>query len=559
MKRLLSLALALGLICSGLLLPQTAQATVTVDKTYVEGTDQQAFLFNPLVVNQIDMTMTPEAEEALRADLRTYQPATITITTPLGKTKSYAVGVHVKGGWGSFRSLDEKAAFKVKVNYSVKGQTIYGVKKFTLNNMVQDASMLHEAVSYRLFRAMGVAAPRVGYANVSLNGRNYGLHSNIETYDKPMLKRWFPTGTELLYEGAYGVEVGPDLEVDEGSITDRSEVTQLRDWNNSLSGKAWYDTIRTKVDLNQMIMNWAVEHYIGHWDGYTRGWPNNYYLHKPIGGLFTMHPWGTDQTWDWDGPFLDDGATMMTRCVQYQPCQDLYLKALADIQAKLPTLSLTTMVDKIWTKISPSVAADPRKPYSYGDSEWSKDSTKNYINNRYQALVNNNGTRQRSALTISYSQTGLKVMGTISPKMTMTGNGTLSFWRIEGTNVCQVDPTSGLVTILNSGVCRVAVQIAKTDTFHGTMTTTKFTVPKLASRINVAQYQALRVGLSMTLSTFTDSAGTVSVKLKSGRCRVSGKTVKALASSGKCIISVSVAGDSNFLKATKYYAVTLRK
>jgi hypothetical protein len=349
------------------------------------------------------------------------------------------------------------------------------------------------------------------------------------------------------------------MEVDEGSTTDRSEVTQLRDWNNALSGKAWYDTIRTKVDLNQMIMNWAVEHYIGHWDGYTRGWPNNYYLHKPIGGLFTMHPWGTDQTWDWDGPFLDDGATMMGRCIQYQPCQDLYLKALADIQAKLPTLSLTTMVDKIWTKISPSVAADPRKPYSYGDSEWSKDSTKNYINNRYQALVNNNGTRQRSALTISYSQTGLKVMGTISPKMTMTGNGTLSFWRIEGTNVCQVDPSSGLVTILNSGVCRVAVQIAKTDTFHGTMTTTKFTVPKLASRINVAQYQALRVGRSMTLSTFTDSSGAVSVKLKSGRCRVSGKTVKALASSGKCIISVSVAGDSNFLKATKYYAVNLRK
>jgi hypothetical protein len=467
--------------------------------------------------------------------------------------------VKVKGGWGSFRSLDEKAAFKVKVNYSVPGQSIYGIKKFTLNNMVQDASMLHEAVSYRLFRALGVAAPRVGYANVSFNGLNYGLHSNIETYDKPMLKRWFPGGTDLLYEGAYGVEVGPDMEVDEGSTTDRSEVTQLRDWNNALSGKAWYDTIRTKVDLNQMIMNWAVEHYIGHWDGYTRGWPNNYYLHKPTGGLFTMHPWGTDQTWDWDGPFLDDGATMMGRCIQYQPCQDLYLKALADIQAKLPTLSLTTMVDKIWTKISPSVAADPRKPYSYGDSEWSKDSTKNYINNRYQALVNNNGTRQRSALTISYSQTGLKVMGTISPKMTMTGNGTLSFWRIEGTNVCQVDPSSGLVTILNSGVCRVAVQIAKTDTFHGTMTTTKFTVPKLASRINVAQYQALRVGRSMTLSTFTDSSGAVSVKLKSGRCRVSGKTVKALASSGKCIISVSVAGDSNFLKATKYYAVNLRK
>jgi hypothetical protein len=559
MKRLLRLTLALAVLISGTVIPQNAQAAEVVDKSYVEGTDQQAFLFNPLVVNQIDLAMTPEAEAALRNDLRTYQPATLTLTTPLGRTRAYSVGVHVKGGWGSFRSLDEKAAFKVKVNYSVKGQTIYGVKKFTLNNMVQDASMLHEAVTYRLFRALGVAAPRVGYANVSFNGANYGLHSNIETYDKPMLTRWFPGGSELLYEGAYGVEVGPELEVDEGSTTDFSEVTQLRDWNNSLSGKAWYDTIRTKVNLNQMIMNWAVEHYVGHWDGYTRGWPNNYYLHKPVGGLFTMHPWGTDQTWDWDGPLLDDGATMMTRCVQYEPCQDLYLKALADVQAKLPSLALTNMVDKIWTKISPSVATDPRKPYSYGDSEWSKNSTKNFINNRYQALISFNGLRQRSSLAVSYSQTGLKMMGTIRPKVTKTGNGTVTFTRIEGNNVCQIDPSTGLVTILNSGLCRVGIQIAKTDTFHGAMTTAKFTVPKLASRINVAQYQSVRNGSSITFSTVTDSTGSVSVKLKSGRCRVSGKTVKALASSGRCIVSVSVAGDSNYLKATKYYSVTLRK
>jgi hypothetical protein len=559
MKRLAHLVLALTIVWAGLAVPQAAQAAAVVDKTYVEGTDQQAFLFNPLVVNQIDLSMTPEAEAALRNDLRTYQPATMTITTPLGKTRAYAVGVHVKGGWGSFRSLDEKAAFKVKVNYSVPGQTIYGVKKFTLNNMVQDASMLHEAVSYRLFRALGVAAPRVGYANVSFNGANFGLHSNIETYDKPMLKRWFPTGTELLYEGAYGVEVGPDLEVDEGSTTDRSEVTQLRDWNDSLTGKAWFDTIRTKVDLNQMIMNWAVEHYIGHWDGYTRGWPNNYYLHKPVGGLFTMHPWGTDQTWVWEGPFLDDGATMMTRCVQYQPCQDLYLKALADIQAKLPSLALTTMVDKIWAKISPSVAADPRRPYPYNDSEAAKESAKSYITNRYQALSSNNGTRQRSSLTLSYAQTGLKLMDTVNPKLTVTGNGSVSFWRVQGTEVCQVDPLTGSITVLAAGVCKVAVQITKTDGFHGAMSIAKLTIPKLASRITVAQYPALRVGRSMTMSTTTDSTGAVSVKLKSGKCSVSGKNVKALASSGKCLITVSVAGDSTYLKATKTYTVTLRK
>jgi hypothetical protein len=101
--------------------------------------------------------------------------------------------------------------------------------------------------------------------------------------------------------------------------------------------------------------------------------------------------------------------------------------------------------------------------------------------------------------------------------------------------------------------------MAQTANFFAKMASVRLTIPKLASRINVAQYSALRIGRSLSLSTVTDSTGAVSVKLKSGRCRVSGKTVKALASSGKCIISVTVAGDENFLKATKYYAVTLRK
>ena len=559
MKRLWRSALALLVFVSGLSLPLSAQASVVVDKAYVEGTDTQAFLFNPLTVNQIDITMTPAAEAALRANDRVYQPATVKVTTERGAITSYAVGVHLKGGWGSSRSLDEKAGFKIKVDFSVKGQNIYGIKKFTLNNMVQDLSMLHEAVTYRLFRAMGVPAPRVGYANVSFNGANYGLHSNIETYDKPMLKRWFPGGTDNLYEGAYGVEVGPGLQVDEGGKTDFAGVTELRDWNNSLSGKAWFDTIRTKVDLNEMIMNWAVEHYIGHWDGYTRGWPNNYYVHKATGGLFTMHPWGTDQTWGWDGPFLDGGATMMTRCVNYQPCQDLYLKALAEIQAKLPTLDLVAMVDKIWTNISPSVQLDPRKPYDFQSAEDSKNATKAFIPYRFQSLVNNNGTRQIGSLSVNYAKTAFKVRGTITPKVTRIGDGTVTFSRLQGVGVCEVDANTGAVLILNSGVCQVAAQTSKTNYFHASMVSTTLNVPKLASRILVTQFPSVPNGKSITISAITESTGTLSMRLTSGRCRVSGKSIRALASSGKCLVTIAVAGDANYLKASGVLAIYLRK
>ena len=44
-----------------------------------------------------------------------------------------------------------------------------------------------------------------------------------------------------------------------------------------------------------MTRMWAVERYLGHWDGYTT--KNNYYLVSDPSGRFQMLPWGTDQTW----------------------------------------------------------------------------------------------------------------------------------------------------------------------------------------------------------------------------------------------------------------------
>lgn len=558
MKRLLSAlgaALFLALSFSN---PMAAQAVDVVDKTYVEGNDPQAFLFNPLQVNRVDITMTPAAEAALRNEPRVYQPATIKLTTERGVTSIYNVGLHIKGGWGSYRSLDDKTGFKVKVDFSVKGQTIFGMKKLTLNNMVQDTSMLHEATAYRLFRAMGVPAPRIGYANVFFNGVSYGLHSNIETYDKPMLARWFPGGTAHLFEGAYGVEVGPEMQVDEGSSTDLRDITELRDLN-ALSGQEWFDKIRTKVDLNEMIMNWAVEHYIGHWDGYTRGWPNNYYMHKVKEGLWTMHPWGTDQTWDRWNALIDDGATMMTRCVQYDPCRELYETALSQIQAKVPSLALPTMVDRIWAKIQPSVVIDPRKPYSDADSLSAMQATKAWMTNRFQELVNHTGNRRSSSISVIFSQANFAKQGTIKPKLTTTGDGVLSFRRLEGFEICEVNPLTGAVLVLNSGLCRIGVQLTQTDNYRGVMTTVKLNIPKLASRILVPPIAALRSGWVVRLNPQTDSSGAVKLKLKSGRCKVSGLTVKALSSSGKCLVTASVAGDENYLAASRVLTVTLRR
>lgn len=202
--RCVSLALFLSLAAAPAMAP--AQAP-----------DPAAPLFEPEAVAAIELTL-PEASIAALEDpekREKYQDGAFSLAmtdgTPIGGEEPSApidVGIRLKGGRGSFRPLTGKAAFKIKFNHSVKGQTFLGLKTLTLNNMVQDPSMLHEALAYEAFRAASIAAPRTGYAYVRVNGEDYGLYLNVETLDDVALPRWFEA-TGHLYEGAYGSDVTP--------------------------------------------------------------------------------------------------------------------------------------------------------------------------------------------------------------------------------------------------------------------------------------------------------------------------------------------------------------
>ncbi len=562
-RRSFATAFALILVLAATTLssaPAQAATTPPVDTSYVEGKDIQAFLFNPLVVNSFALSMTEIDLAALNNAPREYARATLVVTTAKGTTRSLVVGVHIKGMLGSFRGLDVKAGFKIKMNEYVSGQTLYGVKKFTLNNMVQDPTMLREAVTYRLFRAMGVPAPRVGYATVTLNGRNYGLHANIETYDDTMFSRWYSAGTKHLYEGGYGTEVGPGMQVDEGSTTDLADVTELQTMNN-LTGEEWFNAIRTRVDLSEMMMDWAVEHYVSHWDGYTRRWPNNYFVHKQKNGMFTMHPWGTDQTWNpyqWTA-LIDDGATMMTRCIFYQPCNDLYVAALGKIRVKVPTLDLQGMVDKVWAKISSSVQSDPLKEASYDQAVEYKNLAKTFIGTRFGELTTLLGARSSSTLRVAYPVAGFAPGAMFRPTLFKTGDGTLSFVRLQGTGICEVSDSTGSVTILRPGTCQIGVQLSKTDSKHAEMLTITREIPVMTSRILVASFGSVPKGQTLAISATADSTNTVRARLLSGSCRVVGLSVTALASSGSCKVTLSVAGDGTFYGSSRVITVTMRR
>ena len=263
------------------------------------------------------------------------------------------VGIRLKGGFGSGRPVKTgKAGFKVRFD-KFDGPQFFGIKRLTLNNMVQDPSMVHETMTYELFRALGLPAPRTGYAFIRVNGEPYGVYLNIETYDEVMLPRLFATTQHLFEADAAGVDVrtgeADTFEVDEGDEADLSDLEALIAAANAVGD--WSDGMAAVADLGEMTRMWAAERYAGHWDGYAGRYedplpegpfrPNNYYLHSLETGVFEMLPWGTDQTWDVPLEFDEEaGGLLFNNCFADASCKALYETQLGDVAATVPGLEL---------------------------------------------------------------------------------------------------------------------------------------------------------------------------------------------------------------------------
>lgn len=332
-----------------------------------------AGLYTPGEVAEIDLDLSPQSIAALEAEPDEYVPGDIAVRLTDGAPGGAAgaplkledVGVRLKGNPdGSFRPIGEKAAFKLKLNEFVDGQKLLGLKKLTLNNMAQDPSMLHETLAYASFRAAGVPAPRTGYAFVRVNGEAYGLYMDVETFDDVALERWlggFDDETQHLYEGEYGSDVSPGgagaFEVDEGDKHDLADLEALIEAVNA-SSPAYHERMASIADLSEMTRMWAVEKYIGMWDGYAGTnfphLPNNFYLYSAgPAGPFQMFPWGTDQAWQGPLEFDGDAGLMFDKCIADPTCKAQYANELRTAGGAIVGLALEPFAECIAGRLGP--------------------------------------------------------------------------------------------------------------------------------------------------------------------------------------------------------------
>jgi hypothetical protein len=319
--------------------------------------DDAAVLYDPSSVAVIDVELSAEARQALLDEPREYAPATVTVT--LGdRTVGPQQGEVKLKGKATFRTLDRKAAFNLKFP---KSDRLLGLRKMTLNNMVQDASLVHETLGYEILRAAQVPAPRTGFAYVRVDGQPYGLYLDLEAYDSVSLARLFASTGHLYEADDYGVDVQTGgagaYEVDEGDEDDRSDLEALIAAANA-PAEGWYAGMAGVADRGEMVRLWAAEQYLGHWDGYSvtagSSWPNNYYLHGDGTGRFSMLASGLDQTFVRSSPLPGQGgAVLVTRCREDDACRQAFRDALGAVAAAADELEVGTRLAALAAVLAP--------------------------------------------------------------------------------------------------------------------------------------------------------------------------------------------------------------
>ena len=227
------------------------------------------------------------------ADIYTWFGATVTVD---GETHA-DVGVRKKGFLGS--QSDTKPALKLRFDKYVDGQSLGGVmERMTLNNSIQDPSMVNTCLSYRVFAAAGNPAPRCNFATVSVNGKDLGLYVHVEEMKAPFLSRHFESAEGNLYEGTVS-----DFTATYRGTIEKKTNTDAADWSDidavvaALQDPtdAGLKALGEIVDLDRFLSFWATEVLVGHWDGYS-GDRNNYHFYREPDGPFVFIPWGTDDT-----------------------------------------------------------------------------------------------------------------------------------------------------------------------------------------------------------------------------------------------------------------------
>ena len=340
--------------------------------------DPSDALFAPDTITPLALELDAAARASLRRHRRKWTRATVRWEGQV-LTK---VGVRLKGD-RTMRDLDEKPSFILDFERFAPGRRMAGLKRLVVNNLDDDPTAMRETLSYDLYRAAGVAAPRTRYAQVSLDGESLGLYVLVEPFDSLLLARHFDDATGNLYEGEYGCDVRPGdvwgFDLDSGTQTGREDLEQFTAQMDQPASVLFAANGPLMVD--QVLHFLAVSAVVADFDGY--GHSHNYYLyHQPKTKRWALMPWGADRTLYEEHELFESRGLLAEKCFTDPACRVDYVWTVQAVRQHFIDAKLLDRVTALSALLGPAIAADERSRYTTSHHAEAVKTLRRFIRNR---------------------------------------------------------------------------------------------------------------------------------------------------------------------------------
>lgn len=347
-------------------------------------------------VHEVVITLPAASRDALSTDPYSYAPGSVTFD---GEPFP-SVAVRLRGKLGSFRTLDRKPKFRVDFNATIADQTLFGLESLTLNNEVVDCGYLKEPLGYKIFRDAGVAAPRTGWASVTVDGLPYGLYVIIETPDDEFVGRHYaPDGN--LYDGKYNFNpddwsyqlldfasgVDDAFTLEEGTDVGNADIKAVSD--AILSARS-FEADTPQLAWDEIHTMLAVEQVVGHNDGYALN-TNNYRVYfDPTDGRANLVPYDLDYGFlhdaDWWMDWNNPRGRIAAGCWADADCRERQRDAVAEVLDGLDVDGLHAFLDAQDALTLDYASEDPRRECGMDYVAWYRQSLHDWLDTEPDAI-----------------------------------------------------------------------------------------------------------------------------------------------------------------------------
>lgn len=362
-------------------------------------------------------------------------------------------GVRFRGNT-TYTSAGEKKSFDVDLEWQIDGQSINSYNSLKFQNGYEDPSSIRNVVYANLAR-QHIPAAKANFVNVVVNGRNFGIYTNLQKMNKDHVKEWFldreatrwraeaPGGGGGGFGGGFGGGgfgggggadccFGGVFGAGTSSLNDRgpngSDYEDAYELRHSIVDNPWQDLANVAntlgvvtpeflveqlgeyLDIDAALWFLATENIFTDDDGYVNKGGMDYYLY------FDLHSerivpieydgntaLNTQYATQWS-PFYNASSNSLPLLTKLLAVPELRQRYLAHyrtiIEESLNPAVSHPLIDSYVSLIDPFMSAESVRDYSYSQFQSGVQDVKSFFTTRYQYL-NNNSEVNTSSLSIS--------------------------------------------------------------------------------------------------------------------------------------------------------------